>query len=240
MKNVLILSGGLDSTVLLYTLLSMGKEVYTLSIDYGQRHRKELMAADGITRRLDIPHRCVDLRTLQPVLGGSSQTDPSLAVPEGAYDDPSMKVTVVPNRNMIMLAVAAGYAISLGGDTVYYAAHAGDHAIYPDCRPEFAAEMNRVLGLCHFYPVHLECPFINYSKAEIVRLGHRLGVSFHATWSCYKGGTTPCGICGTCQERIMAFDANNLEDPSDYGRPWAEVVRRAQELARKPVEGENS
>src|SRR5687767_1696679 len=141
MKTVAIFSGGLDSTVLLYDLVAAGDQVLALSIDYGQRHRKELDHARAIAAGLGLEHRIADLRGITPLLGGSSQTSDHVPVPYGHYAEETMKLTVVPNRNMIMLAVAGGWAIAEKADRLAYGAHSGDHTIYPDCRPEFAAAM---------------------------------------------------------------------------------------------------
>lgn len=229
-KTVLIYSGGLDSTVLLYSLLMRGDEVTALSVDYGQRHRKELDCAKAICLLRNVKHLTADLRGITHLLGGSSQTDPTVPVPYGHYAEDNMKATVVPNRNMIMLAVAAATAISHKADWVAYAAHAGDHAIYPDCRPPFIKAMNSVLGLCDFQPIHLLTPFDNMTKKQIVELGILYSVPFEKTWSCYQGGEYPCGRCGTCQERVMAFHLANAVDPLDYGRPWVDVVLEAEAI----------
>jgi 7-cyano-7-deazaguanine synthase len=128
-----------------------------------------------------------------------------------------MRVTVVPNRNMILLAVAIGHAIASGADAVAYGAHAGDHAVYPDCRPAFAEAMAEAAGLCHYDPgVTLLRPFIDRTKADIVRLGAALGVPFALTWSCYEGGVRHCGRCGTCVERREAFTLAGVPDPTEY------------------------
>jgi len=215
MRTVLIYSGGLDSTVLLYHLRAEGHEVRGLGIDYGQRHRRELEAAAAICRQLGIEYRIADLSTLRPLLGGSALTD-DLAVPEGHYTDETMKQTVVPNRNMIMLAVAIGWAVSLRYDAVAYAAHAGDHTVYPDCRPEFAEAMDRAAALCDWHRVRILRPFIDKTKADLVRLGASLGVPFERTWSCYRGGEYHCGRCGTCVERREAFALAGVADPTKY------------------------
>lgn len=213
MKTVLIYSGGMDSTVLLYHLLRQGGQVLALGFDYGQRHKRELDAAFYISERVGVQYRTANLSSLRPLLAGSSQTDDSIPVPEGHYQEESMKLTVVPNRNMVMLAVAAGYAMSVGAEAVAYAAHSGDHAIYPDCRPEFAQAMETAIALADWRRVRLLRPFVSMSKADVARLGYSMGVPFHATWSCYKGGELHCGKCGTCVERREALGA---QDPTEY------------------------
>lgn len=213
MKTLLIYSGGMDSTVLMHHLKTQGHEVSALGIDYGQRHGRELEHAKRLAEKLGVPFQVANLADLRHLLKGSSQTDDSVPVPEGHYEAESMKATVVANRNMIMLAVAAGHAISLGCGAVAYAAHAGDHAIYADCRPEFADALDRALALADWRPVRLERPFIKMTKAEIASLGYALKVPFEETWSCYKGGDLHCGRCGTCVERKEALGA---EDPTQY------------------------
>ncbi len=215
MKAVLTYSGGLDSTVLLYKLRIGGVEVRCLGVDYGQRHRRELEAAESICRSIGVPYRLADLRSIRSLLAGSSQTD-DVAVPEGHYEEETMKLTVVPNRNMILLSLAIGWAVSLRFDAVAYAAHAGDHAIYPDCRPEFVEAVRRVAELCDWHRVRLEAPFVGMTKTDIVRLGAGLGVPFERTWSCYKGGERHCGRCGTCVERREAFHVAAVPDPTRY------------------------
>jgi 7-cyano-7-deazaguanine synthase len=215
MKTVLAYSGGLDSTVLLYERRAAGHEVRCLGIDYGQRHRRELEAAASLCRELDIEYRLADLRPIRPLLAGSALTD-AIAVPDGHYTDETMKLTVVPNRNMVMLSLAIAWAVSLRFDTVAYAAHAGDHTIYPDCRPAFAEAMRRAATLCDWRPIDLATPFIDKTKADLVRIGSGLGVPFARTWSCYRGGELHCGTCGTCVERREAFQHAGVEDPTVY------------------------
>lgn len=217
-RLVLIYSGGLDSTVLLYSLHNEGHEVHALSIDYGQRHKRELEGARDICRALDVPHEVADLSGLNPLLAGSSLTSKAVAVPDGHYAEESMKQTIVPNRNMIMLAIAGGWALSLKCEAVAYAAHGGDHAIYPDCRHEFTQAVDQALQLADWNELYLLCPFVNRSKADIVRLGSALGVPFAQTWSCYKGGRTHCGRCGTCVERREAFHLAGVKDPTRYAK----------------------
>ena len=187
MKTILVHSGGMDSTVLLYHLLDAGVEVKALSIDYGQRHKKELVLAKSVCEKLGVEHRIADLTALTPLLAGSSLTSDDIEVPDGHYAEENMKVTVVPNRNMILLAVATGWAVSTKSDTVSYAAHSGDHAIYPDCREEFAAGINSVMQLADWHVVKLDRPFVAMTKADVAKRGAELGVPFEETWSCYKG-----------------------------------------------------
>lgn len=217
MKIVLTLSGGMDSAVLLYYLkYRLGNEVLCLSVDYGQRHRKELEAAAWLAKVNHCEHRIADLRAVRDLLAGSSQTSDSIPVPEGHYAEESMKQTVVPNRNMLLLALAGAWAVSTKSGGIAFAAHAGDHAIYPDCRPEFAEAMTEALRLCDWNPPMLLRPFITLTKTDIVKVGKELQVPFEKTWSCYKGGDLHCGKCGTCVERIEAFQLAGVPDPTPY------------------------
>jgi 7-cyano-7-deazaguanine synthase len=227
MKTVLIYSGGLDSTVLLYHLLDAGHSVQALSIDYGQRHACELDRAAAICAQLKVPFQRADLSGIRPLLVGSSLTSPDIPVAEGHYTEESMKSTVVPNRNMLLLALATSYALSSGAAEVAYAAHHGDHAIYPDCRPEFADAMATAIGLCDWESVRLSRPFVDWSKADIAKRGGELNVPFEQTWSCYKGGTVHCGRCGTCIERREALHLAGLADPTPYAKdaPDLETLR---------------
>lgn len=215
-KTIVIYSGGLDSTTLLYSLKAQGRELKALSINYGQRHLRELDFAKKTCEKLNIEHRTVDLSGLRPLLGGSSQTDPNVAVPEGHYAAENMKLTVVPNRNMLMLSVAAAWAIAEKADTIAYAAHSGDHAIYPDCREEFVSALNGALALADWHTVSIERPFVNITKGQIVKVGSVLNVPFEETWSCYKGGEVHCGRCGTCVERLLSFKEAGVIDPTRY------------------------
>lgn len=219
MKAVLCLSGGLDSTVLLYHLLTQGYEIRCLSVDYGQRHRRELTAAKSICLAAHVEHKVVDLHNVVELMGGSSQTSPDVPVPDGHYAEESMKVTVVPNRNMLLLALAGAWAVSTRSEFIAYAAHSGDHAIYPDCRPEFTDAVATALQLCDWHPVKLLRPFLYptpLDKSEVVRLGAKVGVPFGTTWSCYKGEEFHCGTCGTCTERREAFQLAGITDPTTY------------------------
>lgn len=222
MKVVTLLSGGMDSTTLAYELADAGHEVHALAVDYGQRHRaRELNASLETARRLGFMWNLVDLRTLTEFLSGSALTDPeNVEVPEGHYTAETMKATVVPNRNAIMLNIAVGVAVARGAELVATAVHAGDHAVYPDCRPEFIDAMNELIpvateGFSH-PGLHVHAPFVNITKEDIAKLGERLGVPWELTWSCYVGGELHCGKCGTCVERAEALHLAGIEDPTEY------------------------
>jgi len=209
----------MDSAVVLALAVSkLGSDnVAAITIDYGQRHRVELMSAACVARFYGVEHQVVDLSGLKQVMKGSSQTDPSVIVPHGHYANEMMKATVVPNRNMILIATAAAFAISKSWDSILYGAHAGDHAIYPDCRSVFVGSMAQALAHCHYYPVTLTAPYVNFSKAGIVTEGAALGVPFKMTYSCYEGDHhVHCGKCGTCVERKEAFIEAGVIDPTKY------------------------
>ena len=215
MRVVVLASGGLDSTVLMAHLKDQENEVLAFSVNYGQRHSKELEAAIKVCDYLEIKQVCVDLSNLRTIMTKSALTG-MLEVPDGHYEDESMKATVVPNRNMLLLSAAISLCISQDFDAVAYAAHAGDHAIYPDCRPEFAWAMQRAASLCHYEPVQLLRPFLRLTKAEIAWKGDSLKAPLHLTWSCYKGKEKHCGTCGTCVERKEAFRIAQVADPTGY------------------------
>jgi len=215
-KIVVVYSGGMDSTTLLYHLRDAGHELKAISVDYGQRHARELEAARRICADVDVEHVVADLSAINPLLGDNSLSGRKVDVPEGHYEEETMKLTVVPNRNMIMLSVAIGWAISLQFDAVAYGAHSGDHAIYPDCRPEFADAMSRAAQLCDWRPIQLLRPFVDMDKGDIARRGHELGVPFELTWTCYKGQAKHCGKCGACTERREAFAKGGVADPTEY------------------------
>lgn len=195
-KAVVLHSGGLDSTTLLYHLRSMGMEVFPLSVHYGQRHQRELLTARDIYAEGGFTQfENVDLRELQKVMKGSSQTDPTVDVPEGHYSAENMATTVVANRNMILLSVAVAYAISIKADVVAYAAHIGDHDQYPDCRQVFIDALSGAIKLCDNNPPTLIAPFASLSKAQIAERAGILNVPIRLTYSCYKGGENHCGRC---------------------------------------------
>jgi 7-cyano-7-deazaguanine synthase len=218
--TIVIASGGLDSTTLIYHLQAHGSRVRLLSFDYGQLHRRELDCARQVAEILQVTHHVVDLRPVGVLLRGSALTDRAIAVPNGHYTDESMRATVVPNRNALMLDVAVAVAVSAGCDAVAFGAHGGDHAIYPDCRPEFVAAFTTSARLANegFLAAGFRvlAPFLLRSKADIVSLGAGYGVPFELTWSCYRGGARHCGTCGTCTERREAFQVAGIADPTSY------------------------
>lgn len=214
MKAVVLLSGGLDSATLLAHLLAAGHDCRALSVDYGQRHRRELDAAASVARHFGAPHEVVALPA--SLLAGSALTTGGGPVPHGHYADPTMRATVVPARNTVLLALAAAVAVREGCGAVALANHAGDHPVYPDCRPEFVAAFAGVLALCDYEPVGLLAPFAARSKADVVRRGAELAVPFGLTWSCYEGAALHCGKCGTCVERLEAFRVASVDDPTEY------------------------
>jgi 7-cyano-7-deazaguanine synthase len=209
----------MDSTTLLYELRASGHGILAIGFDYGQRHRKEVVAARILAMQAEISYTLVNLAELGRLIGsGSALVDRGIPVPDGHYASDSMKATVVPNRNMIMLAIATGYAITHKAEAVAYAAHAGDHTIYPDCREEFADHLGKAVALCDWNPIQLLRPFVGLTKAEIVTRGAQLGVPYEQTWSCYRGEQVHCGICGTCTERKEAFANSGVPDPTIYAR----------------------
>jgi len=214
-KVVVIYSGGMDSFTVLNRALKDGKEVYALSFDYGQRHVKELECASTVCNKLSVPHKVIDISAINQLLAGSSLTD-DIEIPEGHYEAENMKSTIVPNRNMILLSLAVGYAVSVKAEQVYYGAHAGDHAIYPDCRPEFVMKMNDVCQIANYEPVEIFSPYLNVSKTDILTDGIQMNLDYSDTWTCYNGREKACGKCGACQERLEAFTENKIVDPIAY------------------------
>lgn len=225
-KVVVLLSGGMDSTTLLYHMIDQQYEPVALSIHYGQRHAIELYYAKTLTHDLGIRHEVLDLMNLRELLRGSSLTS-DIPVPEGHYAADNMAATVVPNRNAILLAIAYGFATSIKAKKVCTAVHAGDHAIYPDCRPEFIKafeDMERTAITREIYGISspsMYAPFLHLSKAGIAALGDTLKVPWSRTWSCYQGSktgevTSHCGRCGTCVERIWALHEAGIDDPTEY------------------------
>lgn len=215
-KIVVIYSGGMDSFTVLHRAIYEGYKVSALSFNYGQRHSKELEYAQRVCEELSIPHLISDITAINQLLQGSSLTSSDIDVAEGHYAAENMKTTVVPNRNMILLSLAVGYAVSIGASKVFYGAHAGDHTIYPDCRPEFVHAMNTVTKIANFESVEIVSPFLNVDKTQILSYGIEKGLNYAQTWTCYNGRDKACGKCGSCVERLQAFEVNGIQDPVPY------------------------
>jgi len=216
MKVCVLLSGGMDSVTVLYEALREHEVVACLSFDYGSKHNaKEIPFAKWHAEHLGIEHHTVELGFMDRLFA-SHLLKSGGEIPDGHYAEESMKQTVVPFRNGILLAIAAGYAESAGAEGVVIAAHSGDHAIYPDCREPFMRSMGEAMAHGTYVDVQLLRPFIAMDKAAIAKRGVELGVDFARTWSCYKGGCIHCGVCGTCVERREAFLLAGVSDPTDY------------------------
>jgi 7-cyano-7-deazaguanine synthase len=205
MKFIHLLSGGLDSTVLLYDLLHQEAHVICLLFNYGQRHLKELDCAENICNHLDVPYERL---ALAPKLFHRS----TLTNRQGELIG---RDTIVPNRNMCMIAMAASYALSYGGTCVTWAANADDADVYPDCRYEFFKAINEALRLADTRRMEVHAPYIQRSKKQIVEIGRGLNVPFDSTWSCYTDKAEPCGECGACLQRKAAMGE---EPPKKRGR----------------------
>lgn len=216
MKVIVLCSGGMDSVAALHWAAREHTVAAVVSFDYGSKHNaRELPFAAEHARLLGAPHTIIPLDFIARHFT-SDLLQTGGAVPEGHYEDRTMRQTVVPFRNGIMLAAAGGLAESVGAEGLVIAAHSGDHAIYPDCREDFMRAMGDALRLGTYAEVQLLRPFIALSKGEIVREGAQLGVDFGRTWSCYVGGEIHCGKCGTCVERREAFLLAELPDPTVY------------------------
>ena len=216
MKNaLLVLSGGMDSTTLLYERAS--EISLAVSFDYGSNHNgREIPFAKFHCEKLGIEHLTIPLKFMHDYFK-SSLLSGADAIPEGTYADENMKSTVVPFRNGIMLSVAAGLAESRGLSKVMMANHFGDHDIYPDCRKEFVDAMSQAMSAGTYANITIDAPYTLISKADIARRGKSLGVDYGQTWSCYKGGKIHCGKCGTCIERKEALAEAGIEDTTEYG-----------------------
>ena len=212
--SVIILSGGMDSVTLLH--YRKDRIALAVSFDYGSNHNAhEIECAREQCRMLGIDHLVIPLSFMGEYFK-SSLLSGADDIPEGHYADSNMKSTVVPFRNGIMLAVACGLAESRGLKHVMMANHGGDHAIYPDCRPGFVRAMGAAMREGTYEGVTLDADFTDITKADIARLGARLGVDYSKTYSCYKGGEKHCGKCGTCVERREAFSEAGIDDPTIY------------------------
>jgi 7-cyano-7-deazaguanine synthase len=222
-KAVILLSGGLDSSVTLAKAKEEGYELYTLSIDYGQRHAKELESAKKIAEYYNVKdHKIMNIDLTQ--IGGSALTDTSISVPEKKEWEEIGKdipITYVPARNTILLSLACGYAEVIFAKAVFIGANALDYSGYPDCRPEYLEAFQEVVQLgtkmgSEGNALEIKYPLINMTKAQIVEEGAHLKVPFHLTWSCYKGGDLACGKCDSCLLRLKGFREANIKDPIEY------------------------
>lgn len=225
MKGVAIVSGGMDSVTMAYFLkrnLHPEVDLRLVSFDYGQRHVKELQTAIMCAERLQAEHDVINLQMLTKHLAvsGSVLVDQTKEIPHGHYAEESMKSTVVPNRNAIMLSIATGIAVADGAEFVAYGVHGGDHFIYPDCRPLFFTAFDQAMKAGNegfaVESFRVMAPFIHQTKADIVHIGETVGVPWVETWSCYEGGRHHCGQCGTCVERREAFSLAGVVDPTTY------------------------
>lgn len=215
-KIVIIYSGGMDSYTLLHWALRMNAvEIFPISFNYGQKHAKELVYAEHVCKELGLEHKIIDLQCLTPLLSNSALTS-AKEIPEGHYAEESMKATVVPGRNLIMLSIAAGYAENINADIILYGAHAGDHDIYPDCRWEFVEALGAtIIKGTYSHPILL-APFMSMSKGEIAVMGRDFNLDYSQAWTCYNGREKACGKCGACVERLEAMAEAGIEDPMEY------------------------
>ncbi|BAZ48143.1 exsB protein [Nostoc sp. NIES-4103] len=223
MKAVILLSGGLDSSTVLYQAKTDGYECYTICFDYQQRHRRELQSAFLVAQKAGVvQHQVVNFDLRQ--WGGSALTDEAIALPEERSLDQmsqNIPVTYVPARNTIFLSFALGYAEAIAAERVYIGVNALDYSGYPDCRPDYIQAMQEVFRLGtkqgrEGKPITIVTPLINLKKTEIIQLGNRLGVPWELTWSCYAGFDVACGVCDSCRLRLAAFNELGLVDPLVY------------------------
>ncbi len=208
--GVAIVSGGMDSVTLVHHLLDEGRRPHLISFDYGQRHRKELQYALWTAEALGLHWSLVDLSSITDLIASSALTSSVIPVPEGHYAEDNMAITVVPNRNMMMISIAAAIAVSNGASYVALGIHAGDHAQYPDCRFKFLQSCEKTIKAANEGFIHddfeLLAPFVDRSKADIAYRAWELKVPIEKTWSCYAGAEYHCGRCATCVERLEAVD----------------------------------
>lgn len=220
-NHVVVLSGGMDSYTLLHWVkrhrMQHREALTAVSFNYGQRHVKELQYAARAAEEVDARHILIPFEFMKPLLAGSALTDDKVEVPHGHYEAESMKATVVPGRNTMMLSVAMAIAEAMPGlGVVYYGAHSGDHHIYPDCRPEFLYTLDSAFASATERRIRLSAPFIRENKTMILDRGFDMGLDYANSWTCYEGGEVACGKCGSCQERLEAFAAVGRNDPLPY------------------------
>lgn len=211
-KCLVILSGGLDSTTVLYQAIQDFVEVEAISFNYKQKHQKELECARKTCQKLKIKLKEVDLSYLSTLVN-SALTSAKINIPEGHYEAESMKQTVVPFRNMIFFSNALAYGSNIKASHIGLGVHSGDHAIYPDCRQAFWDIMQKAAQIGDWESLDVYNPFQKLSKTEIVKKGLALGIDYADTWTCYQGKNLACGKCGSCTERKEAFSKNGIIDP---------------------------
>ena len=212
-KAIVLLSGGLDSATTLYLAKAKGYECFCLIFDYGQRHKKEIESAKKIACKAGCAQEIIKIAMPWK---GSSLLDAS-GLPAGGVGKGKIPSTYVPGRNIIFLSFALSYAEAIGAKAIFIGAHAQDYSGYPDCRPEFYQAFSKVIATgtkagVEKRNISVETPLINLSKWEIITTGERLGVPFKLTWSCYKGGKTPCGKCDSCYYRAKGFKEAGISD----------------------------
>lgn len=219
-KALLILSGGMDSCTLAHMYKAEGHDLECISFNYGQKQIIELEHAQKIAKKLNVKHQIVDVSFLKNIFKNSALTDDSIPVPHGAYTKENMSVTMVPNRNTILLSIAWSIACVEKADILAYGAQCGDHYLYPDTRPDYFSAINLALRLgtedCRNPNLELQAPLLKLSKAEVIKLGLKYNVDYSKTYSCYEGGELHCGKCGACQNRIKAYQELGLKDPIIY------------------------
>ena len=221
MKAVILLSGGLDSTVCMACAKEAGYELYPISFDYHQRHNIELESAKKVAEFYQVAKHIV-IETNMNVIGGSALTDTSIDVPDGDIKSDKVPVTYVPARNLIFLSYALSYAEAIGAERILIGVNALDYSGYPDCRPAFIEQFQQVanyatkVAAVDKKEILIETPLLNLSKKEIVELGTKLGAPLHVSHSCYRGGEKACGVCDSCQLRLKGFREAGIVDPVPY------------------------
>lgn len=221
MKAVVLLSGGLDSTVCMAVAVADGCEVWPISFDYQQRHSRELDCARRVAAYYNVKRHLV-IKTNMDAIGGSALTDMAVDLPGGDVTRQDIPVTYVPARNLIFLSYALGYAEVVGADRIYIGVNALDYSGYPDCRPEFIelfqqlADYSTKAAVQDGRRIRVETPLIRLTKKEIVLLGDRLKAPLELTTSCYAGGEAACGKCDSCLLRLKGFAEAGLTDPIAY------------------------
>jgi 7-cyano-7-deazaguanine synthase len=221
MKAVVLLSGGLDSTVCMAVAQDTGYELFPISFNYQQRHSRELACAKKVANFYNVKKHIV-IETNMGDIGGSALTDPAIEVPDGNVHSADIPVTYVPARNLIFLSYALGYAEVCGADRIYIGVNALDYSGYPDCRPEFIqlfqqlADYSTKAAVQDRRHISVETPLLLLGKCEIVSLGIKLGAPLALTSSCYQGGEQACGICDSCLLRLQGFADAGIKDPISY------------------------